>query len=364
MIAPDGTTGDVPNSSVQKATSAGFKQAVAMTSPDGKLGYVPFDRASDARNAGFKTSPTGNTSNVGTQTGAFSSDAGTPVNLVTGEGGLQAAQRQAQQSIGGQAEQMKGIPQGLAGMLPGIMAHAPQSIAAEKQGEDALSSPVPSSQNPVNIPQNMRPMMKVDEQIPGVAAAASAFAPVEALPAAADAINQARPTVKMAQAGQQFQDLKGAIGGHTVSMTNAMADALADIKGAVDTGSTLPSVVNKFVTRIADTDQGPLTYQEARQFYHNISDLSASEKMATKAGDLRLLNNFKHALGDSIANTADAAGRLQDYQSAMKGFASGAQGLDKYKMAKDFVLQKAVPAATAGAIGYGTLQSLKDFLSK
>lgn len=177
MIAPDGTTGDIPTTRVQDAVGAGFKMATVMTSPDGRLGYVPSERAADARKAGFKIAPVGNMSNVGTVDKPFSSDAGTPVNLITGEGGLGAAAHQAQQDLGAQGEQMKGIPVGVAGVLPGITAHAPASIAEDKRAYDAQSSPVPSSRNPVNIPQNMRGLMRVDEQIPSVAGAAAAMTP-------------------------------------------------------------------------------------------------------------------------------------------------------------------------------------------
>jgi hypothetical protein len=54
MIAPDGSSGDIPNEKVADATRAGFKPAVVMTSPDGQMGYVPRERAADAIKAGFK----------------------------------------------------------------------------------------------------------------------------------------------------------------------------------------------------------------------------------------------------------------------------------------------------------------------
>lgn len=54
MIAPDGTTGDIPSANVASATNAGFKPATAMTSPDGKLGYIPNERVPDAAKSGFK----------------------------------------------------------------------------------------------------------------------------------------------------------------------------------------------------------------------------------------------------------------------------------------------------------------------
>ena len=56
MLAPDGTSGDIPQEKVQDALKAGFKQAVQMTSPDGKLGYIPAERQQEALKAGFKVS--------------------------------------------------------------------------------------------------------------------------------------------------------------------------------------------------------------------------------------------------------------------------------------------------------------------
>jgi hypothetical protein len=54
MLAPDGTSGDIPQDRVQDALRAGFKPAVEMVSPDGKMGYIPQDKQQDALNAGFK----------------------------------------------------------------------------------------------------------------------------------------------------------------------------------------------------------------------------------------------------------------------------------------------------------------------
>lgn len=177
----------------------------------------------------------------------------------------------------------------------------------------------------------------------------------------AHAMEEAIPSA--ARAGKTFEALKGAIGNHTVSVTDRLADTLAEIKQAVDTGSNLPPVINKFVTRIADVAEGPLTYSEARQFYSNVSDLSASEKMATKMKDLRLIQLFKHALGDTISQTAESAGRLQDYQQAMSEFA-------KSKRVENFVDKgkkiagAAIGSAALGATGYAGWQTIRDLIGK
>jgi hypothetical protein len=177
----------------------------------------------------------------------------------------------------------------------------------------------------------------------------------------ASAIQNAIPSAE--KAGQTFQELKGAIGNHTVAVTDRMADTLSEIKSAVDTGSTLPSVINKFVTRIADTDEGPLTYKEARQFYSNVSDLSASEKMASKGKDLRLINMFKYALGDSISQTADSAGRLQDYQQAMSQYSSAKKIENAVETAKEIATKAGITAAT-GAAGYAGYRAIRDIFGQ
>ncbi len=57
MIAPDGSTGDVPVSNIQAAQQSGFKVGIQMQSPDGKNGYIPADRVHDAASSGFKMVP-------------------------------------------------------------------------------------------------------------------------------------------------------------------------------------------------------------------------------------------------------------------------------------------------------------------
>lgn len=188
----------------------------------------------------------------------------------------------------------------------------------------------------------------------------SKFAVAPEAATAATAVENAMPAARSARASQAFEELKGAIGNHTVHMTDRLANSLADIKDAVDTGSTLPSVVNKFVTRIADLEEGPLTYKEARQFYSNVSDLSASERMASKAKDLRLIQEFKHALGETISTTAENGGRLQQYQQAMKDFSGAARTREAAKTAGKLAIGA---AGLGGAYGgatkiYGSLKDL------
>jgi hypothetical protein len=194
--------------------------------------------------------------------------------------------------------------------------------------------------------------------------AADTLAQYGVAPPAAEAAGALENMIPSTQrAAKNFQELKGTIGNHTVNMTDRLSNSLADIKDAVDTGSTLPTVINKFVTRIADIDQGPLTYKEARQFYSNVSDLSASERMAAKPKDLRLIQEFKHALGETIGNTAEDAGRLQQYQDAMKEYASAARLKEGLKTVGKAALATAGLGGAASGV-YNAYRTLKDLAGR
>ena len=57
MIAPDGSTGEVPIKNLDAAKAAGGKVAVKMQSPQGEMGWVPADSVHAAASAGAKMVP-------------------------------------------------------------------------------------------------------------------------------------------------------------------------------------------------------------------------------------------------------------------------------------------------------------------
>ena len=61
------------------------------------------------------------------------------------------------------------------------------------------------------------------------------------------------------------------------------ATALADLESIGDcrrSGGTMPKVLRDFIKRTTDPNQGPLTYEEARQFYSNASTRLSAEEAA------------------------------------------------------------------------------------
>ena len=161
------------------------------------------------------------------------------------------------------------------------------------------------------------------------------------------------------RAGRTFQELKGAIGDHTVGMTDDLANSLSNIKELIDTGASTPQVVNKFITRIADTNEGPLTYSEARNFYSNATKLSASEKMASNPAMKRAIGMFTNSLGDAIGNTADQAGKLSDLQGAMGEYAKAMRMREMGENAAELAKKVGV-GALFGAGGAAAYKGYKD----
>lgn len=239
------------------------------------------------------------------------------------------------------------------------------------QMKQSLLAPVGGTFNPLaaSDPDNPltkffnRPEVQAAMNVVGPTTAASDVAGVATkLPAAgrkASSLGNAalESVTGASDARQAFQELEGTLGQHTVAMTDELKTALDDLKEFTDvTGRNPPSVVTKLVTRMADTEQGPLTYKEARIAYSDLSDLSASDKMNANAKLSRLVIPVKQALGNAIGQTADAAGLLQKYQTAMKDF-SQSQQMTEFG-------QKILKALAGAGISVGAYETIKNVLKK
>lgn len=163
------------------------------------------------------------------------------------------------------------------------------------------------------------------------------------------------------RAGQKFQQVMGVAKDQPVDISKP-GDVALRIHELADRGSTMPRVVSKFLRRITDPNQAPLTYGEARDFASNISRLSADEYNRLTPVIQREVGNLRVALNDAVAKAAAAAGKGEDYLSAMKEYAQAA----KLRDIKDEIVQgarRAAPyAAGASGVGYWLAQKLRSAL--
>lgn len=166
-----------------------------------------------------------------------------------------------------------------------------------------------------------------------------------------------------ARAGAKFQQVMGAAGDLPVDVAKPGQIALR-IQELAERGASMPMVVRKFLGRITDPEKGDLTYREARDFYHNISRLSANEFLRLTPVVKREVSGLRVALNSAIGETARVAGKLPEYQGAMKEYASAAKVKATMqavgKGAKDAAVKYALPG---GAAYYG-VRKLGDLLKE
>lgn len=167
------------------------------------------------------------------------------------------------------------------------------------------------------------------------------------------------PAAKIARAGQAFNNVKAAVGDVPVDV-NAPGSTAFDIQRLANSGGSMPKVVRNFLQRVTAPGTNPLTYNEARDFYSNASRLSADEQMRLTPVMKRQVGQFTSQLGKSIGDVPEQVGMGDQYQGAMKDYASAMNMKDRLTQLKKLGVDAGIKAAGGGAVLYG----VKKLLSK
>jgi len=135
------------------------------------------------------------------------------------------------------------------------------------------------------------------------------------------AVGIAEKIPSAARAGAKFESVMKAAGKTPVNVEK-VGEAGLRAKELVERGSSPVQVINKFMSRVTDPEKGPLTFEEARDFYTN-ARMNMMERWKNVGGPMwRQVTIFKEALGDAIEDAAKEAGKLEEYQDAMKEYRS------------------------------------------
>jgi len=166
------------------------------------------------------------------------------------------------------------------------------------------------------------------------------------------------------RAGQAFKEVSAAAGQHTVPITNSLSDALMNYQKLVDAGGSRSMAVSKLLNRVTNPAAAPLTYDEARLFYSNISRLSADEAQRLTPVMKRAVGQIANEFGGAISDTAEQAGKLDQFHGAMKEYAKAmkykdiAQGLKD--VAKNEVVKGVIKGLGAGGGAYAAYKVFDD----
>lgn len=148
------------------------------------------------------------------------------------------------------------------------------------------------------------------------------------------------------RAGQTFKEVMAVAKNRPVEVAGPGRVAL-EIDKMAQSGGSMPKVIRDFVRRVTDPSKGPLTYEEARNFYSNATRLSVNEMNRLTPNAKRMVGQFTHELGESIRGTAADAGKLKDYNAAMQEYRRAMKMQRQLQALKKYAI-KTVPYA-AGA---------------
>jgi hypothetical protein len=166
---------------------------------------------------------------------------------------------------------------------------------------------------------------------------------------------KALPSVMRQNAGKLFASVSEDAGSVPVALDNAQQGAanLLDWQGKINPGS----IVNKFLQRVTRPNLPTMDYDEARQWYQVLGNMSADEASKLPPAVMRDVKGLVAGLKTDIGNAADQVGRAADYYQAMGDYAKAARLSEWLEAAKKW----AIPAAI-GAAGYKTYRNLSDLL--
>jgi hypothetical protein len=111
-----------------------------------------------------------------------------------------------------------------------------------------------------------------------------------------------------------------AVGDQPVDIAKA-GDSALRVYQLSERGGSMPKAVRDLLRRATDPTKGDLSYKEARDFYSNISRLSADESKRLTPVIKKELGELRVALDQALAKTAASGGKDRVYRAAMREYA-------------------------------------------
>ncbi len=147
-------------------------------------------------------------------------------------------------------------------------------------------------------------------------------------------------------AGKMFQSVAGDAGAVPVNLSRSGNEMLR-VKELADAGAPMPQAIGKMLQRVTKPGGKLLDYVTARDFYSNITRLSADETARLNPIMKRQIGIVANALKQDIGDAAAQVGRAADYYSALRDYARAAQ----LKRAAIKIAQYVGVPVTVGALG-------------
>jgi hypothetical protein len=135
----------------------------------------------------------------------------------------------------------------------------------------------------------------------------------------AEKVIEAVPSAKYA--GQVLAAVERDAGHLPVDLSRS-AEPLLRVKDLADRGGVMPTAVRKLLLRATEPGGKPISFSELKDFYSNITSLTAKEKMSLTPIMRRQLGMTAAALKQDLAATAAQVGKSAEYLKGMGEYAS------------------------------------------
>lgn len=174
----------------------------------------------------------------------------------------------------------------------------------------------------------------------------------------------AGPEAKAAEAIIPSTERAGQILNSVEQVAKDVPVALTDTHTAIneflkhaESGGTQPKVITDLLRRITPKNgvSSPLTYEDARRFYQNISRMSDAELSTLNPNMRRLMGGIKEAFKKDIGDAADLVGQKANYYKGLKEYAKAA----KLERAAAEMKKWAIRAAGTAALGAAAYKGAK-----
>lgn len=150
----------------------------------------------------------------------------------------------------------------------------------------------------------------------------------------------------MARAGEKFQKVMAATKKVPLE-TGATGQSVYRATELAERGGTMPKAVRDLFKRLTDPEKGDLNYEEARDFYRNISRLSADETKRLTPVMRRQVGQIRADLNSALEGAAAKTGNAGNYKSAMKEYSRAARLRDFGEKVKKYALPAGVGLGVA-----------------
>jgi hypothetical protein len=158
-----------------------------------------------------------------------------------------------------------------------------------------------------------------------------------------------------ARAGDAFESLNRDLAQHPVPL-NATLKPLQRITEIGERSSNLPAPVLKFLQRAQMTE--PMTFPEARDYQGGLSDLSSADLQSMPKRVKGALSQLNKGLFQDMQDSAEAAGRGDEYAKAMKEYRQ-ASTLKDIATKSGKTLGKAALTGAGLGLGYNVLKDIQ-----